>query len=83
LKRADAVTMLKEINSTCRSINDATVSLVESNPDDKTFAGYQLRIKVNLDTSDKESIKEILQKNNLSFKEEAGTLTIYKSKNLT
>jgi hypothetical protein len=83
LIRADAVSVLKEISSACRNLNEAAFSLVESRPEDKTSAGYQLRIKATLDSADKQSLKEIVQKNNLSFKEDEGTVTIFKQKNLT
>jgi hypothetical protein len=81
LKRSDAVAVLRELNSAC-NLNEAAITLIESTSPDKT-ASYKLRIQTNLDTSDKQSLKEILQKNNLAYKEEDGTLTIYKAKNLT
>jgi hypothetical protein len=79
LKRSDAVTMLRELNSACNNLNEVAITLIEADSEDKT-SSYQLQIKANLDTSDKQSLKEILEKNNLSFKEEAGTLTIYRAK---
>ncbi|MCW4023869.1 MAG: hypothetical protein NWF01_02400 [Candidatus Bathyarchaeota archaeon] len=81
MKRSDAVTMLRELNSVCRSLNEVAITLIADSEDETS--SYQLRIKANLDTSDKQVLKEILQKSNLSFKEEEGTLTIYKAKNLT
>jgi hypothetical protein len=83
LDRADAVSMLKEISSTCRNLNEAAVLLIKSKPEDQTSEDYQLRIKVTLDPQDKQSLKEIVQKNNLSLKEDQDTVTIFKQKNLT
>lgn len=74
MKRAEAVSFLKEISAAC---GDASaISLSESKTTDASI-GYQLRIKPPFDG---QQVKDVIDKHRLAMKEENGEVIIYQPK---
>jgi biotin-(acetyl-CoA carboxylase) ligase len=83
MKRAEAVTFLKEITSTCRSMSPDSVSLFHPKIGSRDSIAYQVHIKVALDSETKLQIRNIAEKYSLAIKEEEGKVIIYKPKEAT
>jgi hypothetical protein len=80
MKRHEAVTCLREINSSCRQMSPDAVTLVNSPIDDPFSTGYQVHIQTVLDSETKSQIQNIAQKRSLAVKEEKGKVVIYQPK---
>jgi hypothetical protein len=80
MKREEAVTYLKEITRVCENLSPHAITLTSSRPADALSAGYQVRIKTELDEESKRQIQVIVEKNNLAIAEENGEIIIYRPK---
>ncbi len=76
LNRDEAVKLFKEVISACR-LNIASVSLTLPLKDNGVD-GYQLHIKSYLSSVDKLELQAIATRHGLVWKEENGTIMIYK-----
>jgi hypothetical protein len=80
LKRQEAVTCLKEINA-ATGISPEAVALFPSKAEDNS-TGYQMHIKIAIDSKTKQTLQNIAEKYGLSVKEEEGKVVIYESKRI-
>ena len=80
MNRNEAVTYLKEINNSCKSMSPDAVTLLHSSPNDPNTIGYKIHIKTMLDNENKQQVTNIAKKHNLAVKEEKGEVIIYQPK---
>ena len=78
MKRDEAISCLKEISVAYKDAS--AVTLTESKATDASI-GYQLHITASLaSVIDRELVKGVIEKHNLSIREENGEVVIYKAK---
>lgn len=80
MKSQEAVTCLREINTTCRNVSPDSVELVDSQPNDERCTGYQLHIQLVLDNETEIQIRAIASKYCFALREENGKVVIYQPK---
>jgi len=80
MNRHEAITCLKEINTSCCNMAPNFISLVDSKQDDKLSIGYQVHIQGILDHDSRTKIHLIIAKYNLALNEETNKIVIYKPK---
>jgi hypothetical protein len=80
MKRHEAITCLREINTTCRNMSPDSVQLVNSQPNDQHCIGYQLHIQMVLDNETEAQIRNIALKYCFALRQEKGKVVIYQPK---
>jgi hypothetical protein len=80
MKRQEAITCLREINTFCRELAPDLVALVFSGPNDELSTGYQVHIHAALDKEMEHQIGRIVAKYDLAMHHEQRKIIIYKSK---
>jgi hypothetical protein len=80
MKRHEAITCLREINTTCRNVSPDSVELVDSQPNDEHCTGYQLHIQLVLDNETEIQIRAIASKYCFALRQENGKVVIYQPK---
>jgi hypothetical protein len=83
MNRHEAITFLKEITNTCGSMSSDSVTLFHSKVGDRDSIGYEVHIKMVLDSETKQQVRNIAEKNSLALREEDGKLVINKPKEVT
>jgi hypothetical protein len=78
LNRSEAITFLKELMSQCNNLSPESVSL--ETPNDSNSIVYRIHIKGIICESDKQSVRDVAQKYNLSVQEAPDGVSIYKPK---
>lgn len=81
MKRDEAISVLREINVSCKNLSPDSIFLVKAQLNDQLSVGYQLHIRMALDPFTVEQIQAIASKNKLVLNEEKGEgVIIYKPK---
>ena len=85
LDKAEAITVLREINTVCPEFG-YSANFVSIDPDEGKISKdsngfYKLRIKCDIDVSSKNAIKLILDSHKLEMTETNGLITIYRRHN--
>jgi hypothetical protein len=78
MKRHEAITCLREINSSCHNMSPAFVAIMDPKRDDQLAIGYQVHIQGVLDQEERTKILFILSKYDLALTEEPTKIIIYK-----
>lgn len=84
MKRDEAIALLREINSGCKNLSPDSIMLVRAQPEDQLSVGYQLHIRMALDSGIVEKIQAIATRKRLGVHEMKGeAIIIYKPKTVT
>jgi hypothetical protein len=76
LNREEAISIQKEILTSCQSLKEESISLVQANPEDTVSHGYQLHIKSKKIETDISSLRTIAEKHNLKVERKTENLAI-------
>jgi hypothetical protein len=76
--RQEAVSYLKELFSQCNNLSPNAVSFEQ--PKDSDSVGYRVHIKGNLQETDKETLRELAKKRNLTVKDNSDEVIVYNLK---
>ena len=82
MNRQEALAVLHEINRECKEAIIATCVSLEA-PSSQLLRegrGYQIKMKCELDAYSIQCLNPIIQRNNLTLKEDKGLVIIYKPK---
>lgn len=78
MNRSEAIIYLKELLSQCNDLSPECFSF--ETPTDSNSIGYRVQIKGKIGASDKQSVKEVAKKHDLSVQEDPDGVIIYKPK---
>ncbi len=77
MNRAEAVSIIKEIFSSCQLVESEHISLIPPALHNAVARGFQVEIKTRLSNNDRLCVEAILQKHNFALKEKPEFSIIY------